>query len=161
MDIDAILNALDRHGVDCLLIGGMNFLLRHQPVLTFDVDIWVRDEPENLGRLNAALLDLGAAWGPTETDWRPVPQDPSWLGRQAVYCLTTRHGALDIFRDVRGLDGRYAECSAKAERRTTATGAPFVSLSTQDMLDAELALPPEERRDQRIRTLRRALGEAR
>jgi len=43
MNVDAILDSLNAQGVDYILIGGMNFLLRHVPELTFDVDIWVND----------------------------------------------------------------------------------------------------------------------
>jgi hypothetical protein len=52
MNVDEILQTLNEGQVDYLLIGGMNFLIRHLPELTFDVDIWVRDDTENLGRLN-------------------------------------------------------------------------------------------------------------
>jgi hypothetical protein len=38
MNVDEILGELGAAGVDYLLIGGMNFLLRHEPELTFDVD---------------------------------------------------------------------------------------------------------------------------
>ena len=44
MNVDRILETFNRHQVACLLIGGMNFLLRHQPVLTFDIDLWISDE---------------------------------------------------------------------------------------------------------------------
>jgi hypothetical protein len=55
MNVDEILQSLNSEQVDYLLIGGMNFLLRHEPELTFDVDIWVQDQPANLGRLNRAF----------------------------------------------------------------------------------------------------------
>src|SRR5690348_6270281 len=103
MNVDRILQALNDEEVDFILIGGMNFLLRHEPELTFDVDVWVRDDAANLERLNRALSELGAAWGPTEGDWAPVPNEWQWLQKQPVFCLTTDHGALDIFREVRGL----------------------------------------------------------
>ena len=34
MNIDRILTELNHHGVRYLLIGGVNFMLRHKPVLT-------------------------------------------------------------------------------------------------------------------------------
>jgi hypothetical protein len=37
MNVDAILRALNDAQADYLLIGGMNFLIRHAPELTFDV----------------------------------------------------------------------------------------------------------------------------
>ena len=41
MNVDRILETLNRQDVRYILIGRMNFLLRHTPVLTFDVDVWV------------------------------------------------------------------------------------------------------------------------
>jgi hypothetical protein len=37
MNVDEILRTLNQEHVDYLLIGGMNFLLRHLPELTYDV----------------------------------------------------------------------------------------------------------------------------
>ncbi|MGH7968993.1 MAG: hypothetical protein ACREIC_09740, partial [Limisphaerales bacterium] len=125
MNVDEMLKALNRNHVDFLLIGGMNFLLRHRPELTFDVDIWVRDDDENLARLNHALKEMGAEWGRTESEWKPVPADWHWLQGQGVFCLTTAHGALDVFREVRGLEGGYLECRARAAPSQTAAGIPF------------------------------------
>ena len=124
MNVDEILRTLNQEQVDYLLIGGMNFLLRHLPELTWDVDIWVKDDAENLARLNRALGLLGAAWGRTESEWKPVAADSRWLGTQEVFCLTTAQGALDVFREVRGLEGRYLDCQGRGIRTQTAGGHP-------------------------------------
>lgn len=50
MNVDHILATFSKHNVASILIGGMNFLLRHAPVLTYDVDLWIEDTPENLDR---------------------------------------------------------------------------------------------------------------
>ena len=157
MNVDAILRTLNDAQVDCLLIGGMNFLLRHRPELTFDVDIWVRDDTANLQRLNCALRELCAAWGPTENQWKPVPGDWRWLQDQPVFCLTTQHGALDVFRDVRGLESRYTQCRERAVSAATGTGVKFLALSDKDMLTCQEALPPHERNHRRMEVLREAI----
>ena len=157
MNVDAILEACNRQQVDCLLIGGMNFLLRHQPELTFDVDLWARDDDANLERLNLALKELGAEWGRIETEWLPVPTDWHWLRIQGVFCLTTQHGAVDIFREVRGLEGRYDECRARAASGTTGSGVKFLGLSDEDMLACQEALPPGQRHERRMAILREAV----
>lgn len=101
MNIDLILGTFNRHGVDYLLLGGMNFFLRHQQVLTFDIDLWIEDVPANLRRCEAALAALDAEWGITDADWGLVAQKPAgWLDRQHVYSLHSPHGAIDIFRSV-------------------------------------------------------------
>ena len=157
MNVDEILQALNGEQVDYLLIGGMNFLLRHLPELTYDVDIWVRNDAANLERLNRALRRLGAEWGRTEAEWHPVPEDWRWLEGQSLFCLTTRHGALDVFRDVRGLEGRYAECRDRRVPSATGTGVKFIALSDEDMLACQEALPPGERKLRRMDVLREAI----
>lgn len=157
MDHDRILETLNRHEVAHILIGGVNFLLRHAPVLTFDIDLWIDDMPENVERCERALVDLEASWGPSEAQWRPVAElGPGWLQRQAVFCLISPYGAIDIFRSVKGLES-WSECRRRAESGRTATGMPFLGLSDRDMLQCQLALPEELRNQDRVRALERAL----
>jgi len=159
MNVDAILESFARREVDAILIGGMNFLLRHQPVLTFDIDFWVRDVDENLSRAAAALRDLDAEWGKSEQTWGPLPVSHEWLKMQHVFCLTTKHGAVDIFREVRGLEGQYEACRDRAASSVTAHGIAYLSLSDQDMLACQLALPENERRLDRVVYLKKCLEE--
>ena len=122
MNVDRILAAMNQHGVDCLLLGGVNFMLRHEPVLTFDVDLWIRDDAPNRARCAAALADLEATWGETADAWRPVPAlGPDWLARRGVYCVITSAGPLDIFRQVKGLPD-WAACAARAVSGQTVAG---------------------------------------
>jgi hypothetical protein len=157
MNIDAILESFARNKVDAILIGGMNFLLQHQPVLTFDVDFWVRDTDENLSRVSEALHELGAEWGRDDKSWRPVPSATGWLRTQSMFCMTSPHGAIDIFREVAGLEGQYDDCRTRGADCLTSTGIPYVSLSNQDMLACQLALPEAERRLDRIAFLENLL----
>jgi hypothetical protein len=158
MNTDVILGAFDRHGVDAILIGGMNFLLRHQPVLTFDIDFWVRDSDENLVRVIAALRELGAEWGRDEKSWTPISNDTAWLLTQSVFCLTSSHGAIDIFCEVRGLERQYESCHRRSRVETTSSGIRYRSLSDEDMLACQLALPEAERRLDRVAFLQKHLG---
>lgn len=157
MNVDHILETLNEAGVDYLLIGGMNFVLNHRPELTFDVDVWVRDEDNNLGRLNQALRNLEASWGASETTWNPVPENPAWLKTQSLFCLTSSSGALDIFRQVLGLDNRLEECRKSAAAKTTGSGVPYLSLSDRHMLECQPALPSAEQKQARIQVLVEAI----
>lgn len=157
MDIDQIFDALNRHQVAYLLIGGMNFFLRHSPVVTMDIDLWIDGTAENRGRCEQALAELDAEWGPTETDWLPVARlTPDWLSRQALFCLTSPHGSIDIFRSVRGL-GDWTQSAARAEKRATSAGVPYLALCDADMLQCQLALPEDSQKLDRIRTLKKSL----
>lgn len=57
---EAILAALARHAVDFLLIGGLAAVAHGSRRMTRDIDVVVAPEDENLGRLEAALKELGA-----------------------------------------------------------------------------------------------------
>lgn len=141
MNVDYILETLNRHDVACLLIGGMNFLLRHAPILTYDVDLWIEDTARNLDRCVRAPAELDAQWGASESDWRPVAErTPDWIRTQQVFCLTSPHGAIDVFRSVKGLDD-WSSCRRRACAGRTAAGGAFWELSDEDMLRCQMALP--------------------
>lgn len=157
MNIDHMLITLGGHDVRFLVLGGINFMLRHQPVLTFDLDVWVRPDQCNLARCEAALAALDAQWGETEATWGPVvKRAPGWLGHQAVYCMICDHGALDIFMAVKGLGEWDASYGDSVELRTAA-GAVCRGLSDLDMLRCQQVLPEAERKLDRIRALEKAL----
>jgi hypothetical protein len=157
VNVDGILQSFHRRRVGAILIGGMNFMLRHQPVLTFDVDLWVRDDADNLGKVADALRDISAEWGRDENSWGPIPTGFNWLRAQPVFCLTSPYGPIDIFTEVAGLEGQWAVCRDRCDERTTASGVPYASLSDRDMLACQIALPESERRLDRIRYLEQQL----
>jgi len=153
MDIDRILDTLNRHGVDYILIGGVNFLLRHEPIATFDIDFWIEDSDENHARCHQALVDLDASWGPDDANWKEVRDLPTnWITRQGVFCLVSRFGSIDLFRAVKGL-GSWSDSRQRATVGHTAAGAAYVGLSDGDMLQCQLALSEEERKLDRVRKL--------
>jgi len=157
MNVDLILSAFNRHHAEYILIGGMNFFLVHQPVTTFDVDIWIEDSAANHKAVHAALSDVGAevSFSPKGDDWRLVSQldGPDWLARAPLFCLLCPHGAIDIFRSVRGLEAGFAACRAHCPVRHTPTGVPFRSLTDELMVACQLALPENERKLDRLRLL--------
>ena len=156
MNVDRILRALNRNKVAYMLIGGVNYLLRHQPVLTYDVDVWIEDTEKNLRHCEEALSQLKAEWGSSDNDWIPVAKRGSgWLKRQTVFCMTSPAGAIDVFRQVKGLND-WRSCFERSVRGKTG-GIPFHGLSDKDMLKCQKALNISERKQDRIRTLNRAI----
>lgn len=157
MDVDRILKTFNAHQVQYLLIGGLNFLPRHQPVLTYDVDLWIEDSPANRRSTEAALVERQAEWGPSEADWRPVSAwGEGWSDRQAVFCLSAPAGAIVIFRTVRGL-AVWSEWRQRAFSSVTAAGTPYWGLSDSDMLLCQTSLPEAAQKLDRIRVLRQAI----
>ena len=155
--IDHILTTLNRHRVDYLLIGGVNFLFRHEPVLTYDIDLWIEDTPNNRCHCEEALVELQAEWGMSDEDWGPVAAKQSgWLERRPVLCLISPYGAIDIFRSVTGLTS-WMTCRRRAVAGKTVAGTEYFGLSDADMLECQLALPPAQRKEARVRHLEEAL----
>lgn len=157
MNLDHILKSLNRHKVNYLLIGGMNYLLRHQPVTTFDIDFWIEDSEANRIRCEKALAELKAEWGTSDKDWGPVAsQSRGWLSHQRLFCLTSPYGAIDVFRAVKGLIS-WRQARARAVRSITGSGVAYHGLSDRDMLRSQLALDKSDRKPERIRQLKKAL----
>ena len=86
LDVDGILRQMNVRQVNCLLIGGMNYLLNHhRPEITYDIDLWAAADESNRARLCAALFDLGAEWGATEASWGAA--DTPYLGLSDEHML--------------------------------------------------------------------------
>jgi hypothetical protein len=147
--------------VDYLLIGGANFLLRHQSYTTFDIDLWIDDTTANRARCEAALAALNAEWGRTDADWGPVAAKPAgWLNQQPVFCLISPHGMIDVFRSVKGL-ADWRQSFPRAAHEQTAAGTKYHGLGDADMLQCQLVLDPAQQKQDRIRVLQTALGPTR
>jgi len=157
MNVDIMLRTLNRHKVAYLLIGGVNFMMRHESVLTYDVDIWIKDSDDNIWRTEKALAALKAEWGRSTDTWGPVEKmSAGWLKSQMVFCLTSPHGAIDIFRSVTGLrDWKSSFKNALCEK--TAAGIPYRGISDQDMLRCQESLEKKEKKIERIGMLKKAL----
>ena len=157
MDVDGILTTFNRNRVKYLLIGGMNFMLRHQPILTYDLDLWIEDTTENRTRCEQSLAELNAEWGATENAWGPVGKMAAgWLATQGMVCVASPHGAIDVFRSVAGL-GDWQTSWGGGVDATTAAGTPFRGLSDEDMLRCQTVLDAGLRKHERIRILEEAI----
>jgi hypothetical protein len=139
--------------VGYLLIGGMNFMLRHQPILTFDIDLWIEDTDANRARCEAALTALDAEWGETDSNWESVAnKPPGWLFRQSVFSLNSADGAIDIFRAVPGLVDWQASWQSSLVEQTSG-GVSYHGISDEDMLRCQMALEASARKTSRIQAL--------
>jgi len=59
-DFADLLEALDRHEVRYLIVGGLAFIYHAKPRFTKDMDIWVDPAAANLERVNQALAEFGS-----------------------------------------------------------------------------------------------------
>jgi hypothetical protein len=115
LDIEAILQTLDRHGVDYILIGGLAARLHGSPLLTDDVDITPSAQRQNLRRLVAALRELGAELRVAGMeDGLPFDFDENSFHATTAMTLTTREGPLDLCFQPAGTGG-YQDLVEDAE----------------------------------------------
>ncbi|MEO8968821.1 MAG: DUF6036 family nucleotidyltransferase [Solirubrobacteraceae bacterium] len=98
LDAAQLLAALDRHQVDCVLIGGMAVQAYGHVRTTVDLDVIAAWTPENLRRLAGALDELEARLRGVDADLLGIDlSDPAQLYDGGNFLMRTRHGDLDVF----------------------------------------------------------------
>lgn len=61
-DFEDMLDALQRHAVRYLIVGGLAFIYHAKPRFTKDIDLWIEPTAENLNAVNQALTDFGSPY---------------------------------------------------------------------------------------------------
>lgn len=110
LDVDRVVEVLDRHGVLYLLVGGVAARLHGAERPTEDIDVLPEDGEENLRRLAAALTELGAflrvgRMSDEEARSLPIRLDVPTLRGMEVSTWRTAAGDLDVLRSLRDLTG--------------------------------------------------------
>jgi hypothetical protein len=152
-DPAAIAAALNRHGVEYVVVGGWAAVTYGVDRATFDLDVLVDATEENARALAAALWelearrDLGA--GVTEELDLDAPKSLLAVPLRAI----TRDGPLDVLTRVQG-PGSYGEIREDARLATFGDGTDFVVPSKQALESIKEALagqadPARAGRDQR------------
>lgn len=151
-DPDAMLDALNAHRVDFVVIGGIAAAILGAGWSTFDLDIVIATHDDNLARLADALNAMQSAY---ETfDSRRIEPDlarvRSLTGPQL---LRTKHGRLDVLKEAGG--ETYESLSADAVHGTGRTHV-VLSASVEALLRMKRAANrPKDREG--IRLLEEAL----
>ena len=99
--------------VDFIIAGGLGTLLHGSAMMTRDVDIACRMEPENLLRIFEAFEELHPCHRMTPQRQPFTRAQAERGGLQNLY-LSTDWGQLDCLGEIKGLGG-YAECLAQSE----------------------------------------------
>jgi hypothetical protein len=110
LDVGRIVEVLDRHGVEYLLVGGVAATAHGAERLTADADTVVRRTTENLEATAAVLRDLDAhllVEGLSDEEARalPVQIDALTLTRMEISTWRTDAGDLDILVELPARDG--------------------------------------------------------
>jgi hypothetical protein len=142
-----ILEALVRHEVDFVLIGGLAAAAHGSILPTFDVDITPHKTDDNLARLSAALRDLGARIRTDAVEGGlPFDHDAESLAVSGVWNLTTEHGDLDISFVPNGTEGYPDLIRGAEEEPLFGVVVPLASL--EDVIRSKQAA--NRPKDQRV-----------
>src|SRR3989338_11358185 len=95
-NLKALLERLLKHEIDFVLAGGLACVVHGSPVVTYDIDICISIDEEQVGKLRSALKDLSPKHR-MNPNFKPSFFDfPSKLeGVNNIY-LETELGILDI-----------------------------------------------------------------
>lgn len=99
-----ILELLEAHGVEYIVVGGVAAVLRGAPVTTFDIDALVRIDRANAERLLTALQALDARYRGQPGELKPSIEDILAGGHML---LMTDSGPLDVLGHI--MDGKRYE----------------------------------------------------
>ena len=113
LDIGRILETLDRHGVEYLIVGGIAATIHGATRQTTDFDCMPARDNSNLRRLAGALTELDARLrvaGMTDEESRAlgVVIDDVMLGRAQQTTWRTDAGDLDVLTQVAHREGRQS-----------------------------------------------------
>jgi len=102
LQVKELLQTLDRHGVDFIVIGGIAGWAHGSSYPTYDLDIVYARDASNLERLAAALADIGVALRGAPADL-PFTPDARTLENGANFTFDTEWGSFDILADAAGM----------------------------------------------------------
>lgn len=104
-----ILELLELHGVEYVVVGGVAAVLQGAPVTTFDIDALIKVDEANALRLLAALEALEARYREPSQPIRPTKED---LLAGGHLLLMTNAGPLDVLGFI-GAGKRYEDVTAE------------------------------------------------
>jgi hypothetical protein len=100
--LEPLLGALDRQGVDFVVVGGVAGLAQGSSYPTYDLDVAYSRDRSNLGRLVAALSEIGVTLRGAPADL-PFPLDPQTIANGANFTFDTEFGSFDVLGDIAGI----------------------------------------------------------
>jgi hypothetical protein len=145
LDLTRLFEALARHGVVYVVIGGVATQVHGHRRTTMDLDLTPGPDPENLGRLAAALEELEARPANPAVAGGDVPvTDAERLVVAAIVPpLITRHGQVHVLKEPKG--GRPFEKLRDAALVVEIDGIEVAIASLDDLIRMKRAAarPPD------------------
>ena len=127
-----VLETLDRHGVDHVVIGGWAMIAHGSTRTTNDIDFVASPAPDNLQRLESALRELRAElWG-VDAHLLGIEVDAQAFAKGGNFTLATVAGGVDYFNEVPG-GVPYEQLRGRA-LRTKVRGVPVSVAAVDDLI---------------------------
>lgn len=166
LDRARIIECLDEHEVEYLIVGGIGAQLHGATRPTADFDSLPSTSKENLARLAAAMKELNAylrVEGLSDEDARSLPTrlDEESLARMDISTWRTDAGDLDVLTAIPTRTGGrafYDDLSERATRMQVAGAAVWVASLPDRIASKEWADRPKDR--EALPELRQLTGEA-
>lgn len=105
LQVSALLEKLDAHDVEYVIIGGIAVGLHGHARATKDLDIMIEPSPANVERLWAFIEDVDAeplALDDFSADELPLPFEPASILKGGNWLLHTRLGRVDVMQFAEG-----------------------------------------------------------
>jgi hypothetical protein len=153
-DPKPLLEALQHHDVDFIVVGAAAAISQGSPLPTYDLDVTPARDPQNMERIVAALLEIHAT---LRTPGQPVafPIDARMLAVGEAWTLETSFGPLDLVFVPAGTQG-YDDLRRDALLVDLGTERPVLVASIRDVIRMKEASNREKDRAQ-LPALRRTL----
>jgi hypothetical protein len=146
----ALLEALERHRVGYIVVGGIGRVLHGSGELTDGLDVVPSMQPESLRRLGLALDDLNAR----NAEGKPAVVERDLVGRPVLE-LSTDAGELKIVPEPAGTRG-YDDLRRRAQRQPLGKGLR-PSVASVDDHARMLAVLGRDQDRQPLQTLQRVI----
>jgi len=141
-----ILELLNRHEVEYIVVGGVAAVIQGAPVTTFDIDTLVRVSEENATRLMHVLRELDARFREHQSTVRPTREDIMAGGH---LLLMTRAGPMDVLGFI-GDNERYEDLIHESSDVSMTVGS-FRVLNLEELVRQKKAA--NRPKDQAVLTL--------
>lgn len=142
VDLERIVEVLERHGVEFILVGGAAATVFGAERATDDTDCLARRSEVNLDRLAAAMRELAArlrveGLSDAEAAALPVRVDGTMLAEMEISTWTTDAGWFDVLADIPASDGRRLRYEDVLDTTVTfEVGGVTVAVASLDVIIA-------------------------
>jgi hypothetical protein len=131
LQVKELLQTLDRHGVDFIVVGGIAGWAHGSSYPTYDLDIGYARNMANLERLASSLIEIGVTLRGAPPDL-PFTPDAQTLQNGANFTFDTEWGSFDILADAAGM--RDYEAMRADARLDTIEGVEVRIVSLDDLI---------------------------